>query len=66
VLCPLYLYGFCPKGPECEFTHPKFDFHNLNLRIRPDNLIQMTSKHVDNSKEESDKKEDSEPKEESI
>jgi len=28
--------GFCPQGPECEHTHPKFDYHNLYLRIKPD------------------------------
>ncbi|KAI3403612.2 YTH1 [Candida oxycetoniae] len=37
IICPLYLAGFCPSGSaECEFTHAKFDHHNLYLRIRPD------------------------------
>lgn len=35
-ICPYYMAGFCPQGPECEHTHPKFDYHNLYLRIKPD------------------------------
>jgi hypothetical protein len=26
-MCQNYLCGFCPSGPECKFTHPKWDIH---------------------------------------
>ncbi|KAJ3027055.1 UNVERIFIED_CONTAM: RNA-binding component of cleavage and polyadenylation factor [Siphonaria sp. JEL0065] len=29
-VCQNYVTGFCPKGPECPFGHPKFELPNLN------------------------------------
>ena len=29
VLCLNYLAGFCPKGPDCPDTHPKFELPPL-------------------------------------
>ncbi|KAG5417231.1 UTP21 [Candida metapsilosis] len=46
-ICPYYMAGFCPKGPECEHTHPRFDYHNLYLRIKPDPIRATQSQEVE-------------------
>ncbi|KAJ3267464.1 Cleavage and polyadenylation specificity factor subunit 4, partial [Blyttiomyces sp. JEL0837] len=29
-VCQNYITGFCPKGPDCSFGHPKYELPNLN------------------------------------
>lgn len=36
-MCPLWVTGFCPKGAECEHSHPRFEGIIDRLRIKPDN-----------------------------
>lgn len=36
VMCPRYLTGFCPKGPDCDMSHPKFMGITDSMRITLD------------------------------
>lgn len=43
----MYLTGFCPKGPECDFSHPRFDNLPLNLRVEYRRLIKGETREVE-------------------
>lgn len=53
-MCPLWLTGFCPKGAECDYTHPRFEAIIDRLRIKPDEDAVEEKEKVANGSEKED------------
>lgn len=53
-MCPRYMTGFCPYGPECEMSHPKFIGITDSMRITLDSRLRavMAAKAAEKPAEE--------------
>lgn len=38
VACPLYMTGFCPRGQDCQYTHPPYEVSELERVLDPEFL----------------------------